>query len=195
MAKTSQYTDPELRERLKAEITAGDRGGRPGQWSARKAQLLAGEYKKAGGGYTTDKSDESASAQHLDEWTSEEWQTADGDDRARHGVETSRYLPKQAWEELTPQQRRETDRRKRAESKQGKQFVGNTEPAKEAGRHAREHGDSDEPFPGYAGTNAKDLLKQLKDLDADTLRRVQSFEKSHGVRKTVLERVEAALAG
>ena len=37
----AEYTDPALRERLKAEITAGDKGGRPGQWSARKAQLLA----------------------------------------------------------------------------------------------------------------------------------------------------------
>jgi hypothetical protein len=51
----SPYTDPELRERLKAEITAGDRGGKPGQWSARKAQLLATEYEKAGGDYTSDK--------------------------------------------------------------------------------------------------------------------------------------------
>ena len=30
---------------------AGTRGGKAGQWSARKAQLLASEYKKAGGGY------------------------------------------------------------------------------------------------------------------------------------------------
>ena len=45
------YTKPELRERLKNQIKAGFKGGKPGQWSARKAQLLASEYKKAGGGY------------------------------------------------------------------------------------------------------------------------------------------------
>ena len=46
------YTKPELRERLKSRIMAGDKGGRPGQWSARKAQLLAQQYEKAGGGYS-----------------------------------------------------------------------------------------------------------------------------------------------
>ena len=34
------YTKPELREKIKAEVVAGDKGGRPGQWSARKAQLV-----------------------------------------------------------------------------------------------------------------------------------------------------------
>jgi len=45
------YTKPEMRKRLFNKIKAGSKGGRPGQWSARKAQLLASEYKKAGGGY------------------------------------------------------------------------------------------------------------------------------------------------
>ena len=45
------YTHPELRERLKEEIKAGDRGGAPGKWSARKSQLLTQEYEKQGGGY------------------------------------------------------------------------------------------------------------------------------------------------
>ena len=44
-SKTANYTKPALREKLKEKITAGDKGGRPGQWSARKAQLLATEYK------------------------------------------------------------------------------------------------------------------------------------------------------
>jgi hypothetical protein len=45
------YTKPELRKRLFNKIKAGTKGGDPGEWSARKAQLLATEYKKAGGGY------------------------------------------------------------------------------------------------------------------------------------------------
>lgn len=45
------YTKPAMRESLFKKIKAGDKGGKPGQWSARKAQLLAVEYKKAGGGY------------------------------------------------------------------------------------------------------------------------------------------------
>jgi hypothetical protein len=45
------YTKPTLRKRIFERIKAGDKGGAPEQWSARKAQLLATEYKRAGGGY------------------------------------------------------------------------------------------------------------------------------------------------
>jgi len=45
------YTKPAMRERLFNKIKAGSKGGKPGQWSARKAQLLAKEYKAKGGGY------------------------------------------------------------------------------------------------------------------------------------------------
>jgi hypothetical protein len=45
------YTKPSLRKRLFNEIMAGSKGGRAGQWSARKAQMLARRYKAAGGGY------------------------------------------------------------------------------------------------------------------------------------------------
>ena len=49
--KAGNYTKPELRKRLFNRIKAGSKGGKPGQWSARKAQMLAMSYKKAGGGY------------------------------------------------------------------------------------------------------------------------------------------------
>ena len=42
-----------MRKRIFARIKAGGKGGNPGQWSARKAQMLAKAYKKAGGGYTS----------------------------------------------------------------------------------------------------------------------------------------------
>ena len=45
------YTKPTLRKQLFQKIKAGDKGGSSGQWSARKAQILAREYKAAGGGY------------------------------------------------------------------------------------------------------------------------------------------------
>ncbi|MGB1528345.1 MAG: hypothetical protein ACPG9H_04755 [Candidatus Puniceispirillaceae bacterium] len=45
------YTKPALRKRLFNKIKAGSKGGAAGQWSARKAQMLAKEYKAAGGGY------------------------------------------------------------------------------------------------------------------------------------------------
>jgi hypothetical protein len=45
------YTKPTMRKTLFNRIKAGGKGGNPGQWSARKAQMLATAYKKAGGGY------------------------------------------------------------------------------------------------------------------------------------------------
>ena len=49
--EAGNYTKPAMRKRLFNKIKAGTKGGRAGQWSARKAQMLAREYKKAGGGY------------------------------------------------------------------------------------------------------------------------------------------------
>ena len=49
--KAGNYTTPELRKRIFNRIKAGSKGGAPGQWSARKAQMMAKAYKKAGGGY------------------------------------------------------------------------------------------------------------------------------------------------
>lgn len=45
------YTKPGMRKRLFERIKASDKGGAPGQWSARKAQMLAKQYKSSGGGY------------------------------------------------------------------------------------------------------------------------------------------------
>jgi len=49
--EAGNYTKPSLRKRLFSQIKSGGKGGNPGQWSARKAQMLAAAYKKAGGGY------------------------------------------------------------------------------------------------------------------------------------------------
>ena len=49
--KSGNYTKPALRKRIFNRIMAGSKGGNPGQWSARKAQMLAKQYKAAGGGY------------------------------------------------------------------------------------------------------------------------------------------------
>ena len=49
--EAGNYTEPTMRKNLFNKIKAGSKGGKPGQWSARKAQLLASEYKKKGGGY------------------------------------------------------------------------------------------------------------------------------------------------
>ena len=49
--KAGHYTKPGMRKRLFNRIKAAGKGGAPGQWSARKAQMLASAYKRAGGGY------------------------------------------------------------------------------------------------------------------------------------------------
>lgn len=70
----SKYTKPELRKRIKDRIMAGTRGGKSGQWSARKAQLVAQEYKKAGGGYRGGKG---KNQKDLEKWGKEKWMTKD----------------------------------------------------------------------------------------------------------------------
>ena len=126
------YTDPDLRAKLKDEIMKGDKGGKPGQWSARKSQLLAHEYEAKGGGYKGDKSEE---AKSLDKWTEEKWGTKDGEKAERNG-ETHRYLPKAAWDALSPEEKKATDRKKVEGSKSGEQHVANTAKAKAARKKA-----------------------------------------------------------
>jgi hypothetical protein len=131
----TRYTKPALRERLKEEIKASDKGGRPGQWSARKAQLLAREYKHRGGGYVGKKGER---GKHLDTWSRQHWQTRSGSADADTGDGMKRYLPEGAWELLSEEQKAETDRRKRIA---GRQFVANTRAAR-AARAYVDHGDA-----------------------------------------------------
>jgi len=49
--EAGNYTNPAMRKRIFQRIKSGNKGGNSGQWSARKAQMLAKAYKKAGGGY------------------------------------------------------------------------------------------------------------------------------------------------
>ena len=51
--QAGNYTKPTMRKNLFNSIKAGSKGGRAGQWSARKAQMLAKQYKDKGGGYTS----------------------------------------------------------------------------------------------------------------------------------------------
>ncbi|KAI4847064.1 hypothetical protein E4T44_04716 [Aureobasidium sp. EXF-8845] len=146
MPPKDKYTDPELRDEVKEEIHNGDKGGAPGQWSARKAQMMAAEYKKRGGGYTTDKKDQDESQQHLSKWSEEDWQTKEGSGNAKDSSGTQhRYLPKKAWENMTEEEKKETDEKKQEEGKEeGKQYVENTEKAKESRKKANE--EEDEKF-------------------------------------------------
>jgi hypothetical protein len=171
------YTDPELRARLKEEIKAGDRGGRPGQWSARKSQLLTHEYEAQGGGYRHE-GERTEAQRHLQEWTGQDWHTADGGDRARGSDGTKRYLPDAAWELLTDEEKAATDARKR----QGReQHVANTDAAKEARKAAE-----------LVDVTATEARERVGEMHGDSqLDRAEHAEKDLGKgRKTVLRAIE-----
>ena len=107
-----------------------------------QAQMMAKEYKNRGGGYTTDQDQKDESQKHLDNWTEEEWQTKEGSGSAKKEDGTEkRYLPKKAWENMTEQEKEETDQKKQGESSEGKQYVSNTDKAKESRKQAAEHSD------------------------------------------------------
>ncbi|GGJ97899.1 Rho termination factor N-terminal domain-containing protein [Pseudomonas matsuisoli] len=114
MSSTAKKTDPKLWEKVKDQITKGDKGGKPGQWSARKAQLAAHEYQKQGGGYEGGKSKDN----HLERWTEQEWDTKSGKQSGETG---ERYLPKEAREKLTDKEYARSTQKKRADTRRGRQ--------------------------------------------------------------------------
>lgn len=112
---TAKKSNPKLWKRIVAAVKAGTKGGRAGQWSARKAQLAVARYKKAGGGYSGKKK----KSNKLSKWTKQKWRTSDGKpSRGR-----KRYLPDKAWKSLSAAEKRATNRAKAAGNKKGKQFV------------------------------------------------------------------------
>lgn len=127
------YTDNALRERIKKRVMAGTKGGKANEWSARKAQLVAQEYEKAGGGYTGGKTKAQKS---LSKWTGEEWGTKSGKPSTQGPKATGeRYLPKAAREALSSQEYAATTRAKREATKAGKQV--SKQPKKIAQKTAR----------------------------------------------------------
>jgi len=115
-AREVRRTDPALWERVKAEVTASDKGGRPGQWSARKAQRAVQLYKERGGGYLGAKDPDNA----LTRWTRQDWRTYSGAESLETG---ERYLPAAAFDLLTPAEVGATTRAKRAGLARGQQFT------------------------------------------------------------------------
>jgi hypothetical protein len=185
-SKEEKYTDPELRERIKEEIKESDKGGKKGQWSARKSQLLTQEYEKRGGGYRGEKDE---SQKNLEKWTGEEWQTQEGDARARgDDGETKRYLPKKAWENMSEEEKRATEQKKREGSREGRQHVANTEEARQARKGSRAL-----PIENYDDLSVEEIKEELDGLSDEELKRVRKYENSNGKRKTLLEALDRAL--
>lgn len=114
-------TNEALWKRVVAQVKAGSKGGDPGEWSARKAQLAGKLYKEKGGGYSGEKTEAQKS---MTKWTKEEWGTKSGKPSTQGPKATGeRYLPKKAREALSSKEYAATSRAKREGTKQGKQFV------------------------------------------------------------------------
>ncbi len=181
-----KYTHPELREEIKEEIKASDRGGKKGQWSARKSQLLTQEYEKRGGGY---KGEKGQSQKNLEKWTDEEWQTREGDANARRDDgETKRYLPKKAWEQMSEEEKKETEEKKREGSKKGQQYVSNTQEAKQARKEAAAL-----PLKNYDDLSVEDVEKKAGGLSKADIEDLLDYEKQHKNRKTLVEALDRKL--
>lgn len=114
-------TDEAKWKRIVASVKAGDKGGKPGQWSARKAQLASQRYQKSGGGYKGPKTEAQKS---LSKWTREDWGTKSGKPSVQGPEATGeRYLPKAARQALSAKEYAATTRAKREGMAEGKQFV------------------------------------------------------------------------
>ena len=169
-----KYTKPDLRREIKEEIKQSDKGGKPGQWSARKSQLLVQEYEKQGGGYKKDKKDEAA--QSLEEWGEQNWQTKEGEGRARQDG-TKRYLPEKVWEKLSDEEQKEAEQTKKEASQRGDQYVKWTPAIKRAMQEA-----------GYTSNEDSELTKQelyeeAKALDVSDRSKMNKDELKQSVSK------------
>ena len=141
-------TDPDLWETVKKEITDGDKGGAPGQWSARKAQMSVQEYKRRGGGYDDAGADQDETSLH--EWTEEDWGTRSGDESGDKG---ERYLPKRVRMLLTDDEYARSTRKKRGSAEQ---FVDQPDDVREKVAHLKADGPTKEM-----------LVARARDLDIE----------------------------
>lgn len=116
MARTNEA----LWKKVVSQVKASSKGGKPGQWSARKAQLAGKMYKDKGGSYSGTKTKAQKS---LSKWTKEKWGTKSGKPSTQGKEATGeRYLPKKAREALTKKEYQATSEKKRKDTKAGKQF-------------------------------------------------------------------------
>ncbi|NEQ33830.1 MAG: hypothetical protein F6K04_23010 [Leptolyngbya sp. SIO4C5] len=186
-----KYTKPDLRRQLKEEIKQSDKGGEPGQWSARKSQLLVQEYEKQGGSYKKDEKDEAAKS--LEEWTEQNWQTVDGQGDARHGEITKRYLPKEVWDRLSDEEKQQAEQTKKSGSKDDEQYVAWTPAIKRAMReagYAPESEQDTEPTKQELYEQAQDLdISGRSQMDKSELKEAVSEAKGEGLSEQTREQL------
>ena len=169
MSAVAEKTDPKLWDKVKTEVVKSDKGGKPGQWSARKAQLATQEYKHEGGGYKGKK----AADNHLSQWTHEEWGTRSGKESGKTG---ERYLPKKAREHLSEEEYKRTTAKKRADTRKGKQF--SAQPKDIADKTAQDH---ETGHASSANVTKASLMEQAKTKNVPGRSRMSKSELAKAV--------------
>ncbi|SDN66246.1 hypothetical protein SAMN05216360_11058 [Methylobacterium phyllostachyos] len=179
MSGTAKKTDPKLWEKVKKQVTKSEKGGKPGQWSARKAQMATAEYKKEGGGYAGKKSDDN----HLKQWTDEEWDTKSGKESGKTG---ERYLPKKAREKLSDKEYADSTAKKRADSAKGKQFSKQPKAAAEKSAAARKTGKASSSkasgkTESKSGTTKAELMRKARAQNVPGRSKMSKAQLEHAV--------------
>ena len=187
--KAGNYTKPGMRKRLFQNIKAGSKGGPPGVWSARKAQLLARRYKSSGGGYKEDggivapkyaSGGKTKSQKSLDQWTAEDWGNVSG-------KKGDRYLPKKVREGMSPGQKAAENKKKRQATKSGKVKAKYSDSLKKSMRNKGVYS---------KGGSVKDLKKVSKELKgASKMHLAQSKRVMKHVKKMAGDSVKTYSSG
>jgi hypothetical protein len=105
MSTIAIKSNPKLWEEVKKKVLRGNKGGSPGKWSARKAQISVAEYKRLGGGYKGKKSPSNS----LTKWSREKWDYVSPSGRK---TKTGRYLPEKVRKMLSPSEKKRENRLK-----------------------------------------------------------------------------------
>ena len=174
MTEIAKKTDEKLWTKVKAKVTKGDKGGHPGQWSARKAQLATSEYKSEGGGYEGGKTQDN----HLQQWTKEDWGTASGKESLETG---ERYLPREARDKLTPAEYKRTSAKKKRDMHHGAQHSAQPEDVARKVADTRDKGASAKG-QGPKGPSRARLYEEAKERDIPGRSRMSRAELEQALR-------------
>ncbi len=198
-----KYTAPDLRREIKDELMDSDKGGEPGQWSARKSQMLVKEYERRGGGYRQDEKDEAAKS--LEEWTAQDWQTIEGSADADDEGTMKRYLPAKIWAMLTDEQANKAEQTKIKTSDKGQQYADWPDFIKRAMVAAgfAENADADPTLDdlqtwarqldisGRSDMNKDDLMEAIRDADVDESNASTQTLAESATKEELYERAQA----
>jgi hypothetical protein len=115
MVITSRKKNIKLWKKIVKDIKKSNKGGKPNQWSARKAQLCVKIYKEKGGKYIESKKKNNS----LHKWTIQKWRTKSGEPSLLTG---ERYLPEKAIKNLSKKEYKKTSLIKKKSLKENKQY-------------------------------------------------------------------------